>query len=106
MRFCVGVMDAWFGERVEVEVAGPDGKPVKRAVTKKLGTPARVHMLRPSTGYTVEEWVIEQEDQVEGFRDRETGDLYVVTVFDNGVPRTTLLLKEEWEQARRLLESM
>jgi hypothetical protein len=38
-------------------------------------------MLHPSQGYTVEEWVVEKDDEAAPFRDRVSGDLYAITFY-------------------------
>ncbi len=119
VRFSVGLLDALFGKKVEVEIPGLEGKPIKGAVTQKwlekmqreskakpLGVSTLVHMLHPSTGYTVQEWIIEKEDIAAPLRDPINGDLYAMTFYKEGKPQTTFLIKEDCEKARHLHENM
>ncbi len=118
MRFSVGFWDALFGEKAEVEVRAPDGRPVRRKVTKKWlelmqrqgkmmqvqrdPSQVRVHMLHVVHGYSEEWWTIGRDvdaDTVRQFQD-EAGDLYAITAFEDGEPKVAVLKKEIWERGR------
>lgn len=122
MRFSVGLWDALFGEKVTCELPAPDGRIIKRQVTKKwlekmqqagevkpIDEPLiRVHMLNPY-GNTVEYWIIGKDidqETVNQFLDAESGDIYAMTHFEEGVPQKSILKKEAWEKARQLMDSV
>jgi CpXC motif protein len=72
---------------------------------RRRGTVARVHVLYPS-GYQLEEWAIEDDEEAERFRDKATGDLYAISFFTDGEPTTEFVLRQQWEEARRRLDEI
>ena len=121
MKLSVNFFDALFGEKVIVEVPGPNGQILKKKVTKKwlekmwsegkfkrIEEPiVRVHMLSPF-GCTVQNWIIGKDiDQatVDQFRDIESGDLYAMTHFEKGESRVSVLKKQIWEDTRQFVDS-
>jgi hypothetical protein len=71
----------------------------------------RVHILDPyaEDGYVVTNWSIGEEinqDLVDKFRDPETGDLYVIFVYEEGEKRTVLLKKEKFNEAFEQMNSI
>jgi hypothetical protein len=122
MRSSVGLWDSLFGERMTIEVPGPNGQVIKRQVTQKWlaqmrragrvkaveGPLVRVHMLNP-LGNTTQHWKIGQDiDQaaVDKFRDPESGDIYGMTSFENGESQVHLLRRDLWEAARQAMNSV
>ncbi len=119
-QFAVGFFDSLFGEKITIELPGPNGAFLKRTVTKKwfeqmqreqkigeVTEPAvRAHVLSP-LGYRVQHWVIGRDiddEQCERFRDPDTGDLYVLTCFEAGEEKQTVLVKQVWEQAKARMD--
>lgn len=118
MKFAVGVWDALFGEKVEIQSTAEDGSPIRRRVTKKwlemmqrhgtMGPAVRVHMLHPISGYSVEWWKIGTDvdaKTVSEFQDA-AGDIYALTVFESGKPKVGVFRKDLWEQARKDLQRL
>ena len=122
MKFSLGLWDALFGEKVTCEIPAPDGQIIKRQVTKRWlekmqnsgeikpieEALVRVHMLNPH-GNTVEYWTIGKDiDRIttDKFLDPETGDLYVMTHFEEGELQYSVMKKELWEDARKLTDSV
>jgi hypothetical protein len=119
MAFAVGLSDALFGERVEVNLRAPDGSPIKRRVTTKWleqmerqgrmsrierdSSQVRVHMLHPSSGYSVEVWTVGTDVDAETVRQYqdEGGDIYAITAFKDGKPRVAVIRKDLWEEGRK-----
>lgn len=145
MRFSVGVWDALFGERVTLELPGPDGQLIRRRVTLKWlkqmealgmankleGEFVRVHVLYPSGSvnleniadpdelfdsltasknhYRVETWRIGSDisaEDAENLRDKETGDIYAVAVYENGKQRMRTLPRELWQQGKAQMDEI
>ena len=121
-QFAVGFLDSLFGEKLTIELPGPEGTVLKRTVTKKwfermqreqkireMAEPVvRAHVLSP-LGYRVQHWVIGREmddDQCQRFRDADTGDLYVLTYFEAGEEKQKMLVKHVWEQAKAQMDGV
>jgi hypothetical protein len=115
-QFAVGFLDSLFGEKLRIDLPGPNGAVRERTVTKKwfkkmqreqkireVTEPvARAHVLSPA-GYRIQHWVIGREidrQQWERFRDADTGDLYVLLSFEAGEPRQHVLARQLWEEAK------
>ncbi len=120
MRFSTGLLDYLFGEKVTVEVPGDDGQVIRRRVTRKWlakmeqdgkarrieGDVVRVQHLA-TDGYQVEHWVVGRDvsaDDVQRFRDPKTGEMYAMSMFEDGKPTTYLLSKDKWESAKSHLQ--
>lgn len=116
MRFDVGLWDRLFGERVTLEVPTPDGRTIKRSVTKKWLEQMkakrelrpidaiRVHMLDPLKGYHVLDWIIGKDvpqESVEKFRDPGTDALYAMTWYEEGKAHIAVVRKDKWDDLRR-----
>jgi hypothetical protein len=119
MAFAVGLWDAIFGEKIEINLSAPDGSPINRKVTKKWleqmeregkmsrierdSSQVRVHMLHPSSGYSVEVWTVGTDvdaGTVRQYQD-EAGDIYAITAFKGGKPRVAVIRKDLWEEGRK-----
>lgn len=120
MKFYVGLWDLFFGEKVTLEVPGDDGDIIKRVVTKKWlekmqseskatrVSTVTVHIL-DTTGYSIEEWGIGTDVNaatVDKFRDPGTGNLYALSFYEGGKPKTIVLTKAQWEEAKGQLSSL
>jgi len=120
MKFSISQNDELFGERLDIEVPGPDGQLVKRSVTKKWfesmqaqGKISRVtepmvqvHILHALNGYFVDHWVIGKDvdaTTVATFQDAATHALYGITYLRGGNPETKILTKADWEKAKSQL---
>jgi len=113
----MGLLDSLFGKKVTVNFTDSSGKPIKRVVSEKqleqwkcegkisvLPT-IRVHILDPM-GSHIANWEIGKdvtEEIVAKAKDLVTGDLYVMRVYEAGVPKTSVLLKEHWLRAKSAL---
>ena len=122
MRFAVSLWDYLFGEKVTIEIPGPENEVIRRKVTKKrfeamqrqgkmtkLENVVRVHMLHVLRGYTILNWVIGEDidaERVQKFRDSESGDIYAMTHYEDGEEQTHLLTKRLWEQSRRKMDAV
>ena len=112
LRFSVGLLDALFGEKIQIEVPGQPGTPpVMRTVTKKwfeqmqgegrirrVSDSVPVHVLGLA-GYELRHWTIGQEvDQAscDQFFDQQSSALYAMVVMRKGAAETYLLAKSEW----------
>lgn len=116
MKFSVSPFDEMFGERVELEIPGPNGI-AKRSVTKKWlekmetegkiaksQTPViQVHMLHPMRGYYVATWEIGNHvsaEVVEKLKDAASDALYAVTILRAGEPETHVIPKSAWDSLK------
>ena len=125
MRFLVSFWDAVFGEKLELELPGPDGRLIRRRATRRwleamksrgqardvTESKVRVHMLDPmaSQHYRVEYWTIGTDippATVQQGRDPMTGDLYAITVYEAGKPRIQGLTRQLWEVARGQMDAV
>jgi len=123
MKFSIDFWDVLFGEKITIEIPGPEGKIIKRKVSKKWlekmksegqakeikDEMIRVHMINPVSGDSIEHWTIGKdidEETVNKFRDPETGDLYALTSFENGQPKRSVLKKDFWEKSKKLMDSI
>jgi len=117
MRFDVGLFDRLFGRKVEIDLSTPEGRPVKRRVTKRwfakmeeegkvsqVEKPVvRAHILDPGRGYYVENWIVGEhvpKDTAERFLDPATACLYVLRVWREGEPEVNVVQKVLWDRAR------
>lgn len=121
MKFAVGLWDYLWGDKVTIEIAGPDNELIKRKVTKRwfevmqregkmreLENVVRVHMLHVLNGYNIQNWVIGQDidaETVEKFRDSESDDIYAMTHYKDGEEQTQMLARNLWEKARREMDA-
>lgn len=121
MAFDMGPLDRMFGERVDVEVPGPDGQVRRVSVTKKwlaeqerLGTMSKVtdvvqvHVADPFRGCYVAVWKIGQDvdaDTVKRRLDTETQALYAIVAYKQGKPQWALCDRGTWTQAQQKLQS-
>jgi hypothetical protein len=68
----------------------------------------RVHVLDPSRGQYVMEWVVGEDiprDKYEEFLDSETRAIYAATYYAAGQPRTTVLRKDVWDLAKEQFDA-
>ena len=122
MKFSTGIFDSLFGEKITIELPGSDGQIIKRTVTRKwfeqmqtegkvrpvAESMVRVHLLGPG-GCTVQHWVVGRDldlQTCEKFRDPETGDVYALTVFEQGKPKTYFLEKHLWDEAKAKMDAV
>lgn len=123
MKFSIGFWDTLFGKKIVMEIPGPNGKIIKRKVSKKWlekmkeegqvkeikDKMIRVHMINPVSGTSVGYWTIGEdvdEETVNKFCDPETGDLYALTSFEKGEPKISVLKKDFWEKSKKLMDSI
>lgn len=121
-QFAVGFLDSLFGEKLTIELPGPNGTILKRKVTKRwfeqmereqkirevTESVVRAHVLSPF-GYKIQHWVIGRDidvEQCERFRDPDTGDVHVLTFFEAGEEKQTVLQKQVWEQAKARMDGV
>lgn len=65
-----------------------------------------VHMLSPTSNYTVEHWTVGNEvssEHYEKFRDIESGELYAMVTFRGGEPELHLMRKALWTETKKKL---
>jgi len=104
-------------EKVEIEITIPDGRKVKKKVSKewfekikaegKAKKIIQVHLINPWVGYQIQHWVVGKdidEKKAAEFRDPETGDLYVMVHYEEGEPITNVVVKELWNEAKRKMD--
>jgi hypothetical protein len=125
MDFCVGFIDRLFGERIPLEVPGPDGKIITRNVTKKWldrmiaeGKMSPVsggrrtvtaHILDPVNGYTLETWVVGdnvQPELVQKFGNKSKNAIYVLRCYRDGKLESNILRQDLWNQAKKQIHSV
>lgn len=110
----MGFFDSLFGKIVTRNLTGVDGKPLQRTVPEKqlqqwegedkisvLPT-IRVHILDPKGSHTADWQVGEDisEEIVAKAMDPQTGDLYALRVYEAGIPKTSVLPKALWLNAK------
>ena len=110
----MGLFDSLFGKKVTLDLTGDDGKRVQRTVAenklKQWGAEGklsvfptiRVHILDPKGSHTAD-WQIWRdipEQVVAMAKQPQTGDLYALTVYEAGVPKTSVLPKAHWLKAK------
>lgn len=122
MRFSTGVLDSLFGQRVTVTLAGPNGEPITKTVTKQwlerlkasgLATPlgaglVPVHMLGLD-GYVRKHWKLGKdldEETWRRFRDPKSGAVYAMTLLQAGQPETHLVPYAQWLELKRQLDAV
>lgn len=123
MKFSVGIFDDLFGKKVELEIPDKDGNIIKRTVTKKWlekmqatgkikinNDVVRVHMSDPMRAdpYIVE-WAVGKDvsqEAVDRYRDKETGDLYVLIAYVEGERKTMIVTKEYWGNVLKKFEEI
>ena len=121
MKFHTGFLDALFGEKTTLEVRQDDGTlrnvRVSKAWLKKMeaeGTmtmtkaaenAVHVHIVGPDGLEDGQVTVGKDipEDQYRKLVDPETGALYALKAYENGVPSTTIISREMWEKAKRAM---
>ncbi len=123
MKFSVGLIDELFGERVTLEIPGPDGRTVTRQVTEKWlakmvaekrmsrinQRTVSAHILDPDRGYFVETWIVGEDidpELVEDFEDKKAHAIYVMTSYKKGKPYSKVMREDLWRQAKKMFESM
>ena len=110
----MGLFDSLFGKKVTLNLKDNAGNPIQRVVSAKqleqwkaegkisvLPT-IRVHILDPMGSRTAE-WQIGKdipEAIVAKSKDPATGDLYAMTVYEAGVPKTSVIPKAYWLKAK------
>lgn len=135
MRFDVGLVDRLFGKKTTLELPGPGGTLRTVSVSVKwlekmqlegritLAPPreVKVHILDPggplrvemglsgsSEEYYVATWIVGEdisEDQCERFIDRKTDAIYAMTVYEKGIPKTSIVHKDLWDRAKSQMDS-
>jgi hypothetical protein len=122
VRFAIGLLDWLFGEKTTLEVLTPEGTIRKRTVTMKwieqmktVGKitdvdrqKVRVHVLDPLRGQYVMEWVVGEdipEEKYDDLVDTKTRALYAATYYAAGEPKTTVLRKDLWDQAKEQFDA-
>jgi hypothetical protein len=118
MKFSTGFFDGLFGKKTTMQVPQDDGTtrevPVTEAWLKKMEAEGKISMSeRPSI--TVPFHVIGPDGsetrqlrvgvdipdaQYQKLKDPNTGALYGLTVYESGAPKTTVIGKKIWDQAR------
>ncbi len=112
MQFSVGIFDALFGRKIEVQIPGPDGAEISRRVSQKWFDSmihtgeikplesVRVNIFHPAGNYA-EDWIIGHrvdQESVDKFKDKVTGELYAVTHLKNRQPETFPVVKSIYDQ--------
>ncbi len=118
MKFNTGFFDSLFGKKTLLEVPQDDGTTQKITVTvawlKKMESEGKLSMSEKSStsvpfyvigpdGYETQNMKIGEdipEEQYKKLRDPENGALYGLTIYEKGEPKTTVIPKEVWEQAK------
>ena len=106
----MGILDSLFGKKATLTLQGDDGQSITRTVSEKklkqweaeglirtLQT-VRVHILDPKGSHDAD-WVIGtdiSEELVAKAKDPNSGELYALTVYGAGNPKTSLMPKEHW----------
>ena len=110
----MGLFNSLFGKKVTLNLTGDDGKPAKRVVAEKhleqwkaegaisAIQMIRVHILDPKGSHSTD-WQIGKdisEERVAKSKDPETGELYALRVYEAGVPKTSVMPKVYWLEAK------
>ncbi len=111
MKFSVGVLDALFGKKIEMEFQDSDGLAVKRRVSEKWFNSmiengdisalreVVVNVLHPYASFT-DTWIVGRnidQDAYDKFINHDTGQLYAMIHFENGESVTNLVTREIYE---------
>jgi hypothetical protein len=120
MGYDVGLWDRLFGEKIAIEVPGPEGIRNVQVTAKWLarmeseGKIARVsgefvtaHILDPMQEYHTATWTIGQDiskDELNGFLDESTHAVYVLRIYRDGKRESILLRKDVWDETKRKFE--
>ncbi len=118
MKFSTGFFDGLFEKKTTLQVPQDNGTtrdvPVTEAWLKKMQTEGKISMSeKPSDTVTIHVigpdgsetrhlrvGVDIPDAQYQKLKDPKTGVLYGLTVYENGTPKTTVIGKQIWEQAR------
>ena len=110
----MGLWDSLFGKKATLELSDENGRPIKRVVTEKqlkdweakgmvsVLPLVQVHVLDPKGSYTTK-WQVGKdisEEIASKAKDSVTGDLYAMTYYEAGEPKTVVLLKSRWLEAK------
>lgn len=118
MKFTTGFFDGLFGKKTILQVPQDDGttreSPVTEASLKKMQAEGKISMSEAHSD-TVPFYVIGPdgsetrrlrmgtdipEAQYKKLADPQTGALYGLTVYEAGTPKTNVIPKHIWEQAK------
>lgn len=117
MKFSTGFLDGLFGKRTTIQVPQDDGTTrdvrVTEAWLKKMEAEGKIsvptvsprsvpfHVIGPDGSETrsMRVGIDIPEAQYRKLADPETGALYGLTVYENGVPKTAVIAKHVWKQA-------
>jgi hypothetical protein len=124
MKFNTGLLDTLFGAKTTIEIRLDDGTlrsvRVSKAWLRRMEAEGKVtmtktpehsvhlHIVGPD-GLEHGQLVVGKdipEDQYKKLVDPETGALYALKVYENGVPCTTIISREMWENAKRAMNSV
>lgn len=118
MKFSTGFIDGLFGKQTTLKMPQDDGTmlevPVTEAWLKKMQAEGNItmseklsdlvpfHVIGPDGSETLQLRVGCDIPEVEyqKLRDPKDGSLYGLTFYENGSPKTTVVGKEVWEQAK------
>jgi len=121
MKYSTGFIDNLFGKKIMIEMPQEDGTmrevPVTEAWLHKMQAEGKIsmsnkqsdlvpfHVVGPDGSETLQlrVGVDIPEAQYKKLRDEKDGALYGLTVYENGEPKTTVIAKEIWEQAKAQL---
>jgi len=116
----MGILDFLRGKKVTIEIPTSDGKTVKKKISnaefeqliasgklKPLDT-VEAHILDPMRGYYVETWIVDEDIERETVEDFATasGELYVVSFYENGEPQNMVTKKEVWDKQKSIFASI
>lgn len=115
MKFSVGIFDYLFGRKITLEVPDNKGNIIKQKVTKKWmdkmvasgnisiekNEMVRVHILDPLVMHPViESWQVGldiDQHSIDEYKDKQSGDIYVLISYNGGVPTKMIVKKEMWD---------
>lgn len=118
MKFSTGFFDGLFGKKTTLQVPQEDGTtrdvPVTEAWLKKMQAEGKIsksekqpdtvafHVIGPDGSETrhLRVGVDIPDAQYQKLKDPKTGALYGLTVYENGTPKTSVIGKHIWDQAR------
>jgi hypothetical protein len=124
MKFSTGFFDGLFGKKTTLQVPQDNGSTKEVAVTeawlKKMQAEGKIsmsempsgtvlfHVIGPNGSETrhLRVGVDIPEAQYKKLADPKTGDLYGLTVYEDGTPKTTAIPKQLWEQAKVQFEEI
>lgn len=116
----MGIFDFLRGNKVTIELPTPDGKTVKKTISKaeyeKLIASGKIrpldtveaHILDPMKGYYTETWVVDEDIGRETAEEFATpsGELFVMYAYENGEPQIMVAKKEVWEKQKSIFASV